>query len=147
MKAISVKQPFATLILSGYKSIETRTWSTAYRGPLLICASKQPHAGSWLCENRELSARQSVMSYPITFPLGAMLCIVDLVDCRPMQQSDELKACCRIYPGAWAWELENVRPVFTKHVKGRLSFYDVPDSEIVLRPNGPPVDLLPFIFH
>ncbi len=38
MKALSIKQPWAHYIASGQKTIETRTWETKYRGPLLICA-------------------------------------------------------------------------------------------------------------
>lgn len=38
MKAISLKQPFVELIKNRTKTIETRLWSTKYRGDLLICA-------------------------------------------------------------------------------------------------------------
>lgn len=41
MKAISIKQPWAWLILNAGKNIENRTWNTKYRGPLLIHASKE----------------------------------------------------------------------------------------------------------
>jgi hypothetical protein len=40
MKALSLLQPWATLVAMGVKQIETRSWQTAYRGPLLIHASK-----------------------------------------------------------------------------------------------------------
>lgn len=40
MKAISVKQPWAWLIVNGYKDIENRSWDTKYRGAVLIHASK-----------------------------------------------------------------------------------------------------------
>ncbi len=40
MKVLSLLQPWATLVVMGVKQIETRAWSTAYRGPLLIHASK-----------------------------------------------------------------------------------------------------------
>lgn len=38
MKALSVMQPWASLLVNGTKKIELRTWSTPYRGPLAICA-------------------------------------------------------------------------------------------------------------
>lgn len=41
MKVISLLQPWATLAVIGQKKIETRSWSTKYRGPLLIHASKR----------------------------------------------------------------------------------------------------------
>ena len=40
MKIISVRQPWAYLIVAGYKPVENRTWNTSYRGPLLIHASQ-----------------------------------------------------------------------------------------------------------
>ncbi|GAH18321.1 unnamed protein product, partial [marine sediment metagenome] len=40
MRAISIKSPWWQKILSGEKTIETRTWRTKYRGDILICASK-----------------------------------------------------------------------------------------------------------
>lgn len=40
MKALSIKQPWADLIVEGLKPIENRTWITFHRGPLLIHASK-----------------------------------------------------------------------------------------------------------
>lgn len=41
MKVISILQPWASLVLMGAKKIETRSWNTKYRGPLLIHASKR----------------------------------------------------------------------------------------------------------
>ena len=54
MKAISIKNPYATQILRGTKTIEYRTWKTEYRGDLLICSSANPQvpgmlSGSALC--------------------------------------------------------------------------------------------------
>jgi len=43
MKALSIKQPFAELILQGRKKIELRTWNTKFRGEFLIHASKIPN--------------------------------------------------------------------------------------------------------
>ena len=40
MKAISVRQPWASFLAGGGKSVECRTWRCSYRGPLLICSSK-----------------------------------------------------------------------------------------------------------
>lgn len=41
MKAITIWQPYATLIMLGLKRYETRHWSTSYRGPLIIHAAKR----------------------------------------------------------------------------------------------------------
>ena len=43
-KTLSVRQPYATLICAGVKTVENRTWKTDYRGRLLIHASGDNHA-------------------------------------------------------------------------------------------------------
>lgn len=40
MKVITIKEPYATLILEGFKEYEFRTWKTSYRGEILIHAAK-----------------------------------------------------------------------------------------------------------
>ncbi len=103
MKALSLKQPWANLVASGKKTLETRKWPTKYRGDVLIVSSKSPKIE----------------------PTGQALAIVEIVNCRPMTKADESAACCPLYPGAWAWELRNVRPIKPFPVKGQLSFYEV----------------------
>lgn len=108
MKAISVREPYASLIMDGKKTIETRTWTTNYRGKLLICASK----------------------YPRTKNSGKALCVVDLVKIRPMIQKDELMARCEIYPNAQSWIILNRKRIKPFPVKGQLGLFEVPDSRI-----------------
>lgn len=116
MKAISVKQPWASMIAQGVKSIETRTWATRHRGPLLIVASSQPKIG----------------------PTGLALVVVELIDCRRMGEGDVQAACCAVYPGAWAWVLKMIGPVDPMFpVRGRLGLYDVPD-ELITSERGTP---------
>ena len=43
MKALSVRQPWAHLIVTGIKRVENRFWETPYRGPLLIHAASRWH--------------------------------------------------------------------------------------------------------
>lgn len=103
VKAVSVKQPWANLIASGQKTIETRTWSTKYRGDLLIVSSKSPRIA----------------------PAGFGLAIVSLVDCRPMVKRDEAAACCELYPNAKAWVLKDIRRIDPFPVSGQLGLYEV----------------------
>lgn len=44
--ALTIRQPYAWLIVMGIKPVENRTWSTTYRGPLLIHAAVKPHEHS-----------------------------------------------------------------------------------------------------
>ena len=48
MKVISIKEPFATLIMNGSKLIETRSWKTNYRGELYIHVSGKSLAKEYL---------------------------------------------------------------------------------------------------
>lgn len=105
MKAISVRQPWASLIAGGLKTIETRKWFTKYRGDILIVASKNPKVGD--------------------LPTGQALCIARIVDCRKMTKEDETQARCEVYPGAYAWILSDIRPIKPFAVKGKLGIYEV----------------------
>lgn len=53
MKALSIMQPWAWLIVMGYKPLENRTWQTPYRGTLLIHASQKMDTDGiiWLQKN------------------------------------------------------------------------------------------------
>lgn len=104
MKALSVKQPWANMIASGEKTIETRTWMTPYRGQVLIVSSKQP------CIE----------------PAGCAVAVATLTDCRPMTRRDERAACCRVYPNAKAWVLHGIRRVEPIPVRASLGLFDCP---------------------
>ena len=104
MKAISIKQPWANLIVSGEKTIETRFWKTNHRGRLLIVSSKRPKS-EWA---------------------GCALGYVDLIDCRPMIPQDEAAAMSDCLPGLYAWVLENVVAIAAPFpVRGQLRLYEV----------------------
>lgn len=103
MKALSIKQPWATMIASGDKTIETRRWSTDYRGELLIVSAKTPKIE----------------------PAGYALAIVTLVDCRRMTERDEPEACCRWQPDTFAWVLDGLRKIEAFRVRGQLGLFDV----------------------
>lgn len=62
MKAITVLQPWATLLVTGKKHIETRSWKTNYRGEILIHAGKKdPLFGfCMMTELRKRSRYQSI---------------------------------------------------------------------------------------
>lgn len=81
MKTISLLQPWASLVVMGVKTIETRSWQTTYRGPLLIHASKGKK-GSALC-NRAL-LRQHIPDFT-ALPFGAIIGSVTLQDIVPAE--------------------------------------------------------------
>lgn len=103
MEALSIKEPWASLIREGKKTIETRTWGTKYRGRLLLCCSKKP--GSSFA--------------------GYAFAVANIVHCREMLKMDEEDAMCELYPGAYSWILKNIRPIIPFKVKGKLRLFDV----------------------
>lgn len=103
MKALSVKQPWANLIASGQKTIETRLWATDFRGELLIVSSKTPKIE----------------------PAGYALAIARLVECRQMTLEDQAAARCELYRSAFAWVLADIRRVSPWPVRGQLGLYEV----------------------
>lgn len=124
MKAISIKQPYASLIVSGIKNIENRTWKTNYRGRVLIHASAVPA----LSDIGDLPTEQLKYAYsemgkgkeiePIV--TSAIIGSVEIVDC--VQNHNSVWA----EKGVWNWVLAN--PVKFKEpilgVKGKLSIWD-----------------------
>ena len=116
MKALSVRQPWADMIASGRKTVEVRSWTTAYRGPILICAAKRADAGGE------------------TLPRGVAVAVCDLVECRPLMPTDAGDAMCDYQPDHYAWVLSSPRPTTPLPVSGRLGLFSVA-IEISERPD------------
>lgn len=109
MKTLSVRQPWASLIASGRKTIELRSWSTKYRGSIRIISG----AAKW----------KGKTNYP-GGPRGVTMCEVELVDVR-LATAEDADAAGLPPPDGWfAWVLQGARPVNQVPVKGRLGLYD-----------------------
>jgi hypothetical protein len=115
MKIISIRQPWAALIVSGLKDVENRTWPTRYRGPILIHASQRPDDIS-----REDIERRFGVSSPLWQPLGGVVGIADLVDCVRTHDSKWYAQ------GHYAFVLANARPLPFVRWKGALSLRSAP---------------------
>ena len=91
MMGLTIKQPWAHLIAIGHKTIETRTWPTGYRGPLAI------HAGLSVDPIGEssLASRRPDLVPAHGFPVGVIVAVADLADCRLLTEADQDAACCR----------------------------------------------------
>jgi hypothetical protein len=126
MNALSVKNPVGELIILGYKPIETRTWKTNFRGDILICVSQKLFTGKLFIPSG-FSSHDMTNAY---YHVGKAICVVSLVDIRPMVKEDEKLACCPIYDGAYSWILENIRPIKRFPVKGKLNIFQVEDKLI-----------------
>ncbi|MCK5017986.1 MAG: hypothetical protein KAS32_13100, partial [Candidatus Peribacteraceae bacterium] len=63
---------------------------------------------------------------------GVCLCIVDLVDVRPMGPGDANKAFCPAHPDLFSWVLENVRPIRAVAFKGQQGLFKTDLKPIIL---------------
>jgi hypothetical protein len=139
MIALSVRQPYASMIAGlipqHLKTIETRTRRTHHRGPLLICAGRL--------------VTQAPSHYtgpsPETLPRGVAICIVNLIDCRPMRPEDWEAAQCSPYPDAWAWVLEDIQTVQQLPVRGQQQIFNV-DLDALKKQHKKRAKTLPGLF-
>lgn len=140
MKAISLWQPWASLVVLGEKKIETRSWDTAYRGPLLIHAAQRKHLAEWrelmgMLEFHDAFAKHDIEGLAgliVKMPLGCLIGSVDLVR-TSNTESIRGKLSHREWTFGnysdrrYGWHLEN--PVLFEHpvaYKGSQGFFDVP---------------------
>jgi hypothetical protein len=141
MKALTLTQPWATLVDLGQKRIETRSWSTSYRGELVIHAAKGfPKWAQETCE--EDSFRAGLLGLTAKeLPVGVGLCIVRLIGCFPTTESglNKLGFAMGCKPqarelefgdysdGRFAWLMEYVRRLDRQDpVKGALGLWEWP---------------------
>lgn len=135
MKAISLWQPWASAIAIGAKKIETRHWSTPYRGPLAIHAAKtKDHISYMKYPGVFESFVDAGFKTPLDLPLGAIVATCSLVECyRTESICQELTTLERALggyeDGRFGWLLEDVvwikNPIFFRGAQG---FFNVPDS-------------------
>jgi hypothetical protein len=94
MKALTLTQPWAALVVIGAKAIETRDWWTSFRGQILITASKKwPVDCKQLCLTPPFSTALGVNEGGLVpdLPLGYALGVVDLVECFKFDAETERK--------------------------------------------------------
>lgn len=130
MKALSVRQPWAWLILHAGKSLENRTWRTKVRGRVLLHAAKGMARDEWLASM--LFAEHIARCDPallrqadrLSVPRGGIVGSVEIVDC--VERSDS-----SWYMGAIGFVLRDPRPMPFVPCKGALNFFEVPDTLLV----------------
>ena len=122
MKCLTIKQPWASLIVNGYKRYEFRSWKTKYRGKILI------HAGMSL----EKECVDRFKKYNLDYIKGAIIGEAEIVDCILVDAcfDDNLRKENDIvyssdHVGLYAWKLDNIKkydePIY---IKGKLSLWE-----------------------
>lgn len=137
MKAISLTQPWATLVAIGAKTIETRSWATSYRGPLAIHAAKGlgPVGGKrkfWELEQSSpffFALRGAGMPnydrYPEGYPFGAIVAVCQLFDCLPAEDVGCIDWKRWQYPAtdkAAHWHMTDQERAFGDYSPGRYAW-------------------------
>ena len=135
MRAISLHQPWASLIAHGLKGVETRGPRPAkrYRGPLLIHAAKTWNAEAWIRIQRAFPhVLDPFVGDDNPFPLGAVVAAVRVVDVREMtegwiaEQTPLEVAVGDWRPGRYGWVLEGVeRPQIPVPLRGYQGLFHV----------------------
>ena len=117
MKVISIREPFATLIKDGIKTVETRSWKTNYRGKIYI--------HSCIAKNKIRDSVKHLIKSDLKY--GYILFSADLVDCVYMDNEyiEKVKKenydnyLCGIYEvGRYGWVLENIE-ILSQPIKAK----------------------------
>lgn len=120
MKTLSIRHPWAELIISGKKTIEIRTWNTNYRGEFYVHASK--------AIKNELLERFSFNKDQLAF--GGIIGIVELIDVIHYVDEKKFNNDYIKHFGTWdgpcyGFVLRNPIRTSFKLMKGRLGFFNV----------------------
>lgn len=123
MKALTIKEPWASLIINGYKKYEFRSWNTKYRGKVLI------HAGKSFDEVN----RKRFEHLNLDYANGEIIGEAEIVDCKLVDNDfyeKYLKDNSLVYRKSgfnekYAFVLKNVIR-YEKRIpcKGKLSFWE-----------------------
>jgi ASC-1-like (ASCH) protein len=117
MKALSLKQPFAELILRGEKKIELRKWSTKFRGRFLIHASKIP--------DKKSMSKFNFKDLPLGFIVGE----AELIDVKKYDSDKEFFKDKNLHLADSSWGnygfiLKNIKRIKPIPAKGKLNFWE-----------------------
>ena len=120
--ALSVRQPFAWAIMEGWKDIENRSWPTKRRGTIALHASGNLTRSEYELFVQKRATRDRTIPDFEDLPRGAILGLVDIVDCVEKSRS-------QWFTGPFGFVLDNPRKLPEPIVcNGALSFWRVPDD-------------------
>lgn len=140
MLALSIRQPWASLILKAGKGVENRDWPCRYRGRILIHASKGMTRGEHedaidfaVCAiradprnrgaTRQVTLRELGFAYE-DLPRGGIIGSVEIVDCVTESASPW-------FVGRYGFVLRDPRPLPFTPWKGQFGLFEVPEAALV----------------
>ncbi len=152
MKALTLYQPWATLVALGAKRIETRSWTTKYRGPLAIHVSKRKNIDDLMCFHEPFaSALEGTLVHisegtllgklglggsiiykmlPENYHLGCVIATCELIDCRPVyffnneppRDDQKFGSCWHKFQGI-IWPIDTKERAFGDYSSGRFLWF------------------------
>jgi hypothetical protein len=133
MKALSIRQPWAWLVVNGWKNVENRERRFAHRGPMLI------HAASWMTDTDYEACRIFVdgicddlaMPAPADLPRGGIVGEVVVLDCVSAHPSPW-------FTGPWGLVLDEALQCDLVPWRGMPGLFDVPIAPVKEAPKEPP---------
>lgn len=126
MIALSIRQPWAWLILNAGKDIENRSWPTKFRGRILVHAAKGMTRAEYEEADDPLWAKGGpTIDLPPFEELqrGGVVGLVEIVDCVASSNSPW-------FFGQFGFVLRDPKPLPFLPWKGRLGFFDIPDAAL-----------------
>jgi ASC-1-like (ASCH) protein len=117
MKTLSIKQPWAELILQGRKKIEIRKWNTKFKGEFLVHSSKIPD-------------KESMKKFGFdNLPLGYIVGKVNLIDVKTYENDEEFLKDKNLHLAGKEWGnkgfiLKNPQGIEKIKAKGNLGFWE-----------------------
>jgi len=135
MRALSIRQPWASLVVLGLKDIENRTWVTHERGTILVHASKgmtrieyedaiEFAVEAIRADPRHAGKKETTTLRALGFAIedlqrGGIIGQVDIVDCVRASAAPW-------YMGNVGFVLANAKPLPFRSLRGALRFFEVP---------------------
>lgn len=146
MRCISIRQPWATLVASGAKRIETRSWEPHGLTPGHLVAI---HAGRhWTQHERRMCADDPLFKQRLVEaaqrglwrfdqpPLGCVVTIARFHRCAPVNELAWISQYERRFgdyrPGRFGWIFSEVQPITPIPLRGQLGLFEwQPPAELV----------------
>jgi hypothetical protein len=123
MKALSIRQPWAWLIVNGYKDVENRTWSTGFRGDFLVHAGKVMTATEYADVCRFLHSDPRLDHLLDVLPRARDLELGGIVGSAHLIETD-VYIDSPWYMGAIGFRLRDGKPLPFRPLKGALGFFE-----------------------
>lgn len=138
MKALSIRQPWAWMIIHGGKDFENRDWYTSVRGRILVHAAKGMTKGEYE-DAKDTYDRIPTAFYPLgRCPLpafedlqrGGIIGEVEIVSCLDSNILDEkdLPYPSPFFFGRFGFKLQNPKPLPFRAYRGQLGFFEVDEQ-------------------